>query len=103
MRHPSTCRAYQEKRQEAQRKKIALDRYKQIGDKWIINTEHRLGSVRPIDLISGDPDEEPHVLREFDSKAAVIDFEEEWFQEKERPMKAKENPPRPPASGRVDA
>ena len=38
------------------------------------------GSVRPIDLVSRDPDR----LREHDSKEAVVAFEEECYQEAER-------------------
>ncbi len=31
--------------------------------------------MRPIDLVSGDPDEEAHVLREHDGKEAAVAFE----------------------------
>ena len=55
-----------------------MQKYKKLaGDKWIINTSKDNGSVRPIDLVSRNPDE----LREFDSKEAAVVFEEECYQE----------------------
>ena len=47
------------------RRSRAAAKYKRKydGDKWIIDTSHKLGSVRPIDLVSRDPDR----LREFNS------------------------------------
>ena len=60
------------------RKRRAIAKYKKTdGDKWIINTCHKHGSVRPIDLTSRDPD----WLREFKSKEAAVAFEEECHQE----------------------
>ena len=56
------------------RKKRAGNKYKKVdGEKWIIDTSKDHGSVRPIDLVSRDPDR----LREFDSKEAAVAFEEE--------------------------
>ena len=63
------------------RKKRAEHKYKKgEGDKWIIDTSKDRGSVRPIDLVSRDPDR----LREFDSKEAAVAFEEECYQEVQR-------------------
>ena len=60
------------------RKRRAIAKYKKTdGDKWIINTCHKHGSVRPMDLTSRDPD----WLREFKSKEAAVAFEEECHQE----------------------
>ena len=59
---------------DAQRKKRATAKYKKVdGDKWIIDTSRKGGSVRPIDLVSQDPDR----LREFESKEAAVAFVEE--------------------------
>ena len=61
---------------EAQRKARAEEKYKKTeGDKWIIDTSKDRGSVRPIDLVSRDPDR----LREHDSKEAAVAFEEECY------------------------
>ena len=47
------------------RKRRAAAKYmKTDGDKWIINTSHKLGSVRPIDLVLRHLDR----LDEFESK-----------------------------------
>ena len=44
-------------------------KYKKVdGANWIINISHKLGSVRPIDLLSREPDR----LREHDSKDAAV-------------------------------
>ena len=59
----------------------AGNKYKKTdGGKWIIDTSNKLGSVRPIDLMSRDPDR----LREFESKEAAVAFEEECYQDAER-------------------
>ena len=50
---------------DVRRKHRAGLKYKKVeGDKWIIDTGKDRGSVRPIDLVSRDPDR----LREFESK-----------------------------------
>ena len=56
-----------------ERKWKANQKYVETHGKWIINTSHKLGSVRPIDLVSHNPDR----LRKFESKEAVVAFEEE--------------------------
>ena len=67
----------------------AGEKYKEIdGGKWIIDINKDRGSVRPIDLVHGDPNQEPHILRKFDDKETAIAFEEECFKEKERLIKA---------------
>ena len=59
----------------------AKQKYKKVeGGKWVIDTSKDNGSVRPIDLVSRDPDR----LREFDSNQAAVTFEEECYQEAER-------------------
>ena len=59
----------------------AGNKYKKTdGGKWIIDTSNKLGSVRPIDLMSRDPDR----LREFESKEAAVAFEEECYQDAKR-------------------
>ena len=63
-----------------QRKWKASQKYVETHGKWIINTSHKLGSVRPIDLVSRNPDR----LREFESKEAAVAFEEECHQEAEK-------------------
>ena len=63
-----------------QRKWKANQKYVETHGKWIINTSHKLGSVRPIDLVSRNPDR----LREFESKEAAVAFEEECHQEAEK-------------------
>lgn len=73
-----------------QLKTKAKHKYKEVGDKWVINTDHKCGTVRPIDLM-GDPDEERQVLRTFDNKPATIAFEMECFEKKERLMNAGED------------
>ena len=66
---------------DARRHYRAGQKYKKVvGDKWIIDTSKDHGSVRPIDLVSRDPDR----LREFDSKEAAVAFEEECYKEAER-------------------
>ena len=56
------------------RKRRAAAKYKKVdGDRWIIDTSQKVGSVRPIDLVSRDPDR----LREHESKEAAVAFEEE--------------------------
>ena len=63
-------------------------KYKKLPNgKFIVNTQHSYGSVRPVDLVSRDPD----ILREHETKEHVLAFEKECFQEKERLMKAKED------------
>ena len=58
-----------------------MQKYKNVeGDKWIIDTSKDNGSVRPIDLLSRDPDR----LREHDSRESAVAFEEECYQEAER-------------------
>ena len=54
------------------RKHRAGLKYKKLnGEKWIIDTSRDRGSVRPIDLVSRDPDR----LREHDSKEAAVAFD----------------------------
>ena len=63
---------------DAQRKKRATAKYKKVADnKWIIDTSRKHGSVRPIDLVSRNPDR----LRKFESKEEAVAFEEECHQE----------------------
>ena len=70
------------------RKKRARNKYKKVdGEKWIIDTSKDHGSVRPIDLVSRDPDR----LGEFDSKEAAVAFEEECYQDAERLKAARED------------
>ena len=69
------------KKPENQRKHRAGLKYKKINDnKWIIDTSKDNGSVRPIDLVSRDPDR----LLEFEIKEAAVAFEEECHQEAEK-------------------
>ena len=76
----SDQRGWQERGRKENRKRIgqwskwaANQKYVETHGKWIINTSHKLGSVRPIDLVSRNPDR----LRKFESKEAVVAFEEE--------------------------
>ena len=70
------------------RRSRAAAKYKHVdGGKWIINTSHKLGSVRPIDLMSREPDR----LCEFESKEAAVAFEEECYKEAERLKAARED------------
>ena len=69
------------KPRDEQRIYRAKRKYKKVaGDKWIIDTSVQHGSVRPIDLVSRDPD----CLREHVSLEAAIIFEEWCYQEAER-------------------
>ena len=63
---------------DVRRKHRAGLKYKKVeGDKWIIDTGKDRGSVRPIDLVSRNPDR----LRKFESKEEAVAFEEECHQE----------------------
>ena len=69
-------------------KRRVVAKYKKIdGDKWTINASHRHGSVRPIDLVSRNPDR----LSEFESKEAAVAFEEECHQEAKKRKAAGED------------
>ncbi len=61
-----------------QRRYASEARYKQVENKWVINTDHPLGTVRPIDLVSRGPD----VLLKYASLEAAVAFDEKCFQEK---------------------
>ena len=56
-------------RENQRRHRAGLKYKKTEGEKWIIDTSKDRGSVRPIDLVSRDPDR----LRERDSKEAAVD------------------------------
>ena len=56
------------KKDERRQHRAALKYKKVEGDKWSIDTSKDRGAVRPIDLVSRDPDR----LREFDSKEAAV-------------------------------
>ena len=65
-----------------------MQKYKKVeNDKWIIDTSKDNDSVRPIDLLSRDPDR----LRDHDSRGSAVPFELECFQEAERLKSAGED------------
>jgi len=72
---------------EEQRRYNAVNKYHKVDGMWTIDTNHRLGSVRPIDLVSRGPDQ----LRGFETQEAAVAFEEECFSEKQRLQAAYED------------
>ena len=70
-----------------QRKWKANQKYVETHGKWIINTSHKFGSVRPIDFVSRNPDR----LRKFESKEEAVAFEEECHQEAKKRKAAGED------------
>ena len=68
-------------KKDERRQHRAVLKYKKVeGDKWSIDTSKDRGAVRPIDLVSRDPDR----LREHVTIEAAVAFEEECYKEAER-------------------